>query len=121
MNFNEFEDFLININQNKKYVGIFSYNDIDMFDNSKYSFYFNSNKSIFYIKVPEETFILNLNKSFNFYIQDNTIKVSSESFSVFIPLENIKIESFPLVNFFLKIINHNLIKYSFNNESNFKL
>lgn len=121
MTFNEFEDFLININQNNKYVELFSYNNINMFNNSKYSFYFNANKSTFYIKVPEETFIFNLNKSFNFYIKDNTIKVSSEGFSVFIPFENIKIESFPLLNLFLKIINHTLIKYSLNNESNFKL
>lgn len=108
--FKDFENFLIELNQNKKYIELFSYNDLDRYNETKYSVYSVNHK--LNLKVINEFFSFNIDHSFNFYIEKNKIKIVSNGLSIYIPFDKDEIEKLLIIDFFIQIINYFIIKNS---------
>ncbi len=116
MNFKEVEQQLLLLNNDS----LISYNNLESFYDASYSFYLKN--STLLIKIENEVFSLNLNDSFNFYIEDEeNISISSSNLSLHLPVSdsnvsNIYFKKLKLIELIILILEHCLIKRLIDNN-----
>lgn len=116
MNFKEVEQQLLLLNNDS----LISYNNLDSFYDSSYSFYLKN--STLLIKIENEVFSLNLNNSFNFYIEDEeNISISSSNLLLNLSVSDSKVSNFyfkkfKLIELIILILEHCLIKRLIDNN-----